>query len=63
MLCPVDLAVCERAGCRGGQCELADTAPLAVCWECGTIEAQGIVAGVCIACIAEFHHAREATER
>ena len=51
-LCPVDLAGCDRPECRGGHCELADDAkPLTLCWECGFVEAHGIVAGICVACL------------
>ena len=54
MLCPVDLAPCERPECRGGQCARADAAPLAMCWECGCLDESGIVAGVCVACAAAY---------
>ena len=51
-ICPVDLAACDRAGCRGGHCELAeDSATLTVCWECGKLESHGIVHGICIECV------------
>jgi hypothetical protein len=52
VLCPVDLAPCTRPGCRGGSCQRVNAATLAVCWECGAVEAQGVIAGICIACVA-----------
>jgi hypothetical protein len=50
-LCPVDLAGCDRPGCSGGHCELADTRALLVCWQCGVVESHGIVHGICVACV------------
>ena len=50
-LCPIDLAICERAGCQRDVCELADAAPLLVCWECGAIEAETQAAGACVSCL------------
>ena len=52
-ICPVDLEACDRAGCRGGHCDLAEhsTATLTVCWECGKLESQGIVHGICVECV------------
>ena len=52
MLCLVDLAVCDRPECRSGVCERADDAMLAICWECGAVESKGVVAGICVACVA-----------
>jgi hypothetical protein len=62
MLCPVDLAPCLRAECRCGLCGRADAVALAVCWECGSIEAQGMVAGICVACAAAAVPARNEEE-
>jgi hypothetical protein len=62
MLCPVDLAPCLRPECRGGLCAQADAATLAICWECGSIEAHGMVAGICVACIAADIPARTEEE-
>ena len=52
VLCPVDLARCARTECQAGRCGRVDAATLSLCWECGAIEAQGIVADMCIACVA-----------
>jgi len=53
MLCPVDLARCDRTQCRSGHCQRADAARLLVCSECGAID-EHAVAGVCVACLAVF---------
>ena len=53
-LCPVDLAMCERAGCRRDLCELADASPLLVCWECGAVESEAVAAGLCLACLRVY---------
>jgi hypothetical protein len=50
-LCPVDLAACDRAYCCGGHCELAESRHLVVCWECGKLEENGIVHGICVECV------------
>ena len=52
MLCPVDLSPCRRPACQGGSCMRADAAVLAICWECGAVEDQGVIVGICTACIA-----------
>ncbi len=52
MLCPVDLAACDRPECRSGVCERADDAALTICWSCGAVESEGVVAGICVACVA-----------
>jgi len=52
MLCPVDLAICDRPDCRSGVCERTNDATLAVCWVCGGVESEGVVAGICVACVA-----------
>ena len=57
-ICPVDLATCDRAGCRSGHCELAQDSPtLTLCWECGVIQSNGIVHGICIECVSLRHAA------
>ena len=54
-LCPVDLVICERTGCRRDGCELADTSPqLLICWECGSLESGAVAAGVCVACLRVY---------
>ena len=51
-LCPVDLAACDRAGCRGGHCELAEgERTYTICWECGKVESHDIVHGICMECV------------
>ncbi len=62
MLCPVDLAACDRPQCRGGHCQRADGVRLAVCSECGAVE-ERLLAGVCIACLALFAPVTAAEER
>ena len=51
MLCPVDLATCPRPECQSGFCARADATVLAVCWECGAVDDQGITIGICAACV------------
>jgi hypothetical protein len=53
-LCPVDLALCERAGCRRDVCELTDASPLLVCWECGAVESEALAAGTCLSCLRVY---------
>jgi hypothetical protein len=53
-LCPIDLAICERAGCQRDVCELADAPPLLVCWECGAVEAETLAAGACMSCLRVY---------
>jgi len=62
MLCPVDLATCRRAECQSGSCMRADAAVLAICWECGAVEDQGAVTGICAACITAVAVPALATE-
>ena len=50
-LCPIDLANCERAGCRRDVCELSGAVPLLVCWECGAVEAETHASGTCVKCL------------
>jgi len=50
-LCPVDLAGCDRAYCRGGHCAMAETEALTICWECGTVASHGITHGICVECV------------
>ena len=54
LLCPVDLAVCDRPGCAGGRCEMAAEPRLTVCWECGEVVSHGVVAGICVACVRVY---------
>lgn len=54
LLCPVDLHVCDRIGCRGGRCALADAPPLVLCWECGSVEGGRSRIGVCAACLRAY---------
>ena len=51
LMCPVDLAVCERAGCSGHLCEMAGVSPLLLCWECGAVEGRAHGAEVCVVCL------------
>ncbi len=62
MLCPVDLAACDRLQCRGGHCRRADVACLVICSECGAVE-ERVVAGVCVGCLAVFAAAQTVEER
>jgi hypothetical protein len=53
-MCPIDLDVCERAGCGGGTCELAGVSPLLLCWECGAVEAHAHGEEVCVVCLHTY---------
>ena len=53
-MCPIDLDVCERAGCGGGTCELAGVSPLLLCWECGAVEAHAHGEGFCSVCLHPY---------
>lgn len=57
LICPVTLSPCERPACAGGTCFRAATPAFLVCWACGSLEAEGVVHGLCIACVA-VHHAQ-----
>ncbi|MEO8676824.1 MAG: hypothetical protein ABI569_14705 [Casimicrobiaceae bacterium] len=57
LMCPVDLEACERAGCRGGTCEMAGMSPLLLCWECGAVEGRAHGAEVCVVCLHAFRPA------
>ena len=60
-ICPVDLALCQRAECRHGHCERADALPLRVCWDCGALEAARANSDLCLGCI-RIYVPRPATE-
>jgi hypothetical protein len=62
LVCPVDLGVCERPGCRGGHCEMAQAPALLLCWECGAVESHGVKSGVCVACLRLYGTRPEALE-
>jgi len=62
MLCPLDVSACRRPECQGGVCARADAAVLAICWECGSIEDQGVTNGICVACVAAVAVPAPATE-
>ena len=52
LLCPVDLEPCLRVECSGGMCKRANAAKFAICWECGAVEIDRFIAGMCVACVA-----------
>jgi hypothetical protein len=58
VLCPVDLHACDRPDCRGGGCERADAARVAVCWACGAVD-EHVVDGFCVTCLSVFATDRE----
>lgn len=58
-ICPVALVPCERPACHGGTCFRAASAALYLCWQCGSLEHEGVVHGLCLACV-QIHHAHGA---
>jgi hypothetical protein len=54
LICPVALVPCERPSCRGGSCHRAGVPALIICWECGGLEAEGVVHGRCVTCARAY---------
>jgi hypothetical protein len=57
-ICPVALVPCERPACHGGHCFRAGARALFICWQCGSLEHEGVVHGLCVACV-QVHPAHD----
>ena len=52
LVCPSDLAWCNRQECRSGICELTAEPPFVPCAACGVLVVRAVANGFCVECIA-----------